>query len=282
MLKPSNFGTWIFFALNAAVFAGVSWLIDPGLVVPAIWLYVIINVIVLSPVGEAIMCAEIGAKRIVRKDMQLKIIPNLEVVLEKALDQTPTLTRNIRLKIIHDQAPNALAVGRRTICITDGVLDLPDEAIMGLLAHEVGHLANKHTDIQLLIGGGNIFITGFILILRIISWIVAGISGILAWKSRSCAIGCLMGIVGAFTVAVVWLWTKFCMLFLTWSKRKNEFAADKYASKIGFGNELAYALDSIGVVYPREQMLKALYSTHPDVHERIGRLQEMGASYSRY
>jgi len=154
--------------------------------------------------------------------------------------------------------------------------------MMGLIAHEMGHLSNKHTDIQLLIGGGNIFITGFILFLKAISWVVAAICGLVTLIQRSFLTGCLLGIFGTLSVISIILWTKFCRLFLMWSMRTNEFVADKYATDIGFGFELATALDAICSSEPRNGLLRALYATHPNVHDRVGRLQQMGVRYSRY
>ena len=72
------------------------------------------------------------------------------------------------------------------------------------------------------------------------------------------------------------------MLFLMWSSRKNEYDADAYAAELGYGYELAKALDAIGTGYPQDSFFKALYSTHPETHDRIGRLQNMGVDYYRY
>ena len=166
--------------------------------------------------------------------------------------------------------------------MTDGFFELPDTEMMGLIAHEMGHIANRHTEIQLLIGGGNIFITGFLLLLKIISWVVAAICGLVALINRSSVAGCLLGIFGALSVISIMLWTRFCTLFLMWSMRENEFVADKYAADIGFGYELAKALDVICTSEPRNGLLRALYATHPNVHDRVGRLQQMGVPYSRY
>ena len=72
------------------------------------------------------------------------------------------------------------------------------------------------------------------------------------------------------------------MLFLMWSSRANEYDADKYAMEIGFGYELASALDTIGTGVPQNSLIKALYSSHPETHDRIGKLQALGVPYSRY
>ena len=62
--------------------------------------------------------------------------------------------------------------------------------------------------------------------------------------------------------------------------RQNEFVADEYAYKIGFGNGLARVLDLCPA--PKRGLLKALYATHPHSDDRVARLQNLGASYSRY
>ena len=217
-----------------------------------------------------------------RVDMRNRMVPIVQRVYRKAKARTPDLPRNIILKVMYDPNPNAFAVGRKTICVTEGLLELPDEMIEGILGHEIAHLALHHTDIQLLIGGGNFIISGFILILKLLSAIITGIATIGAIKSESRATGCLFSFFGILCSGIVWLWTKFCMLFLMWSSRAHEYEADKYAYGIGLGYELAQALDTIGTGMPQNSFLKALYSTHPDTNDRIGKLQALGVPYSRY
>ena len=94
--------------------------------------------------------------------------------------------------------------------------------------------------------------------------------------------GCLNALPGLLLGGIVWLWTKFCMFFLMMSSRENEYEADIYAYELGYGSALAKALDVIGTSTPQESFFKALYSTHPNTHDRIGRLQQMGAQYYRY
>ncbi|MBQ2269548.1 MAG: M48 family metalloprotease, partial [Bacteroidaceae bacterium] len=45
------------------------------------------------------------------------------------------------LKVMYDPNPNAFALGRHTICVTEGLFDLPDEMIEGILAHELDFAA---------------------------------------------------------------------------------------------------------------------------------------------
>lgn len=285
IFKLANIGTLIFFCLNLSLLLTIftSGFSNTEAIPSVIVFYIITVAISLSPVGEWIIGVLAGARELRRYDLKLKLVPLLDIVVERATAQGTKLPSKIKLKIIHDQSPNAYAMGRKTICVTDGLLEADDNMIMGIFAHEVGHLAYKHTALQVLIGGGNVLIAGFILILKLFAWIFTAICSLIAFRNRRSCFGCLLGIVAVIPSIMMFLWTKFCMLFLRISMRQNEYVADKFAFDIGFGNELAAALDAMhagGV--PKNGLLQALYATHPDYHDRIARLQMMGATYSRF
>ncbi len=283
IFKVSNIGTLIFFFLNAFMVIGLFSAAGPEALLEITILYIISIFIALSTVGEWFLGLISGARRMTRTDMRNRIVPLLTRVHNKALIKSPDMTKVITLKVMYDPNPNAFALGRHTICVTEGLFDLPDEMIEGILAHEVGHLACHHTDIQLLIGGGNFIITAFLFIVKIFAALFTLLGAIFSITDKDdSSAGCAFSIFGLICSAMVWLWTKFCMLFLMWSSRKNEYVADKYAMEIGYGYELAAALDSIGTGVPQSSFMKALYSSHPETHDRIGKLQEMGVPYSRY
>ena len=282
LFRPSNIGTIIFFLLNAFL---IVWIFSGGKpenIGTMVLIYFISVLVALSPVGEWYFSLIAGARKMRRLDMRAKITPIFEKVYRKAKAKTPLLPNTVILKVMYDPNPNAFAVGRRTICVTEGLFDLPDDMIEGILAHEIGHLALHHTVIQLMIGGGNFIISTFILILHILSTLASGAATVGALTSRSCSTGCLYSIFGALCAGLMWIWTKFCMVFLMWSSRANEYEADRYAFEIGYGYELAYALDTLGTGVPQNTLLKALYSTHPETNDRIGKLQALGVPYSRY
>jgi len=284
IFRISNLGTLIFFLLNIGLILALF--CPDGVTVesatPLIVCYIVTVLISLSPVGEWTLAALSGAKEIKRKDIKIRLIPLLEIVFEQAKEKTPSMISSIRLKIIHDQSANAFAIGRRTICVTDGLLNLSDDEIMAVFAHEVGHLAYQHSAIQLLIGGGNLFISGFLLIIKVVCWIITGIFALIGISTRSFWGGLLLTLFGSISTVLIWLWTKFCMLFLMWSMRQNEFVADEYAYKLGYGAMLASVLDRHMCSAPANGLLKALYATHPHSDDRVARLQELGANYSRY
>jgi len=284
IIRISNLGIIIFFALNIFLLLkvffpnGISWE-NATLLLGVYFTMVLIS---LSPVGEWILASLAGAHEIKRKDYKIRLIPLLEVVFNKAKERTPDMVNSIRLKIIHDQSPNAFAIGKNTICVTDGLLNLSDDAIMAVFAHEVGHLVYKHSVIQLLIGGGNLFISGCLLLIKVMCWTITAICGLLAIGTRNFFAGILIALMGSVSSVMIWLWTKFCMLFLMWSIRQNEYVADEYACKLGFGTDLAIVLDNVMCSTPENGLLKALYASHPHSDGRIARLQELGANYSRY
>lgn len=250
--------------------------------VELICIYFFTVAISLSPLGEMCLAAFAGASDIKRVDIKLRVVPLVQYVLDKAKENTSYCPKKVKVKIIHDPAPNAFALGRQTLCITDGLLLLSDDMILGILAHEIGHLSYGHTVIQLLIGGGNIFISGCLLLIKISYWIFSAIMGLFAICSRSGVMGIITAVFAGISTALSWLWVKFCMLFLMWSMRQNEYLADEFAYKIGFGLELATVLDQHISDVPHDGFLSAIYSTHPCNDDRVAALQNLGVPYSRY
>ena len=284
IFRISNLGTLIFFLLNIslilALFYPYSLTLETTL--PLVGCYLATVLISLSPVGEWTLAAMSGAREIKRKDIKIRLIPLLEIVFEKAKKRTPSMVDEIHLKIIHDESPNAFAIGRKTICVTDGLLKLSDNEIMAVFAHELGHIAYHHSTIQLLIGGGNLMISGILLIIKVVCWLITGFFTIMGIGTKSVWGTILMTIFGGLSTVSIWLWTKFCMLFLMWSMRQNEFIADEYAYQIGYGETLASVLDRHMCSKPENGLLKALYSTHPNSDDRVAKLQTLGAEYYAY
>lgn len=280
IVRFSNLGTLLFFTLNILLIVAVFG--SSGSIVELICIYFFTVAISLSPLGEMCLAAFAGASDIKRVDIKLRVVPLVQYVLDKAKENTSYCPKKVKVKIIHDPAPNAFALGRQTLCITDGLLLLSDDMILGILAHEIGHLSYGHTVIQLLIGGGNIFISGCLLLIKISYWIFSAIMGLFAICSRSGVMGIITAVFAGISTALSWLWVKFCMLFLMWSMRQNEYLADEFAYKIGFGLELATVLDQHISDVPHDGFLSAIYSTHPCNDDRVAALQNLGVPYSRY
>lgn len=280
VVRFSNLGTLLFFTLNILLIFSVFG--SSGSIAELVIIYFITIAVSLSPLGELCLSLFAGAQEIKRVDTKLRIIPLVQYVLDKAKENSTYNMDRVKVMIIHDSAPNAFALGRRTLCITDGLLALPDDLILGVLAHEIGHLSYGHTVIQLLIGGGNIFITGCLFLFKAAYWLFTAIMGLFALGTRSGIMGILTALFAGISTALSWFWVKFCKLFLMWSMRQNEYLADEYAYKIGFGLELAQVLDQHICDVPHDGFFKALYDTHPSNDDRVAALQNLGVHYSRY
>ena len=280
IFRISNLGTVIFFALNIVLIYGVF-----GSSAESIYLIVIYFITIaisLSPIGEWFLCVVAGAEDIKRIDIKIHVIPLVEVVLDAAKEKSLYSVERVNVKIIRDQTPNAFALGKHTIALTEGLLQLTDDVVMAVIAHEIGHLAYGHTVIQLLIGGGNVFISGFLFLIKVVYWFFTVIMGLFSIASRSGIMGIFTALFAGVSYGLTWIWVKFCKLFLMWSMRQNELVADEFAAKIGFGYELAFALDNQLCDVPHSGFLNALYDSHPCNDDRIAALQELGVGYSRY
>ncbi|UOE53489.1 M48 family metalloprotease [Cytobacillus oceanisediminis] len=282
--KKSNWGIIVYMLLNCLLFlplfqSGTNLRETLSLIFFCVLFYLISLAAMLSPLGEFILRLRTGSRPIKRRDLERKLRPLFDNVYQKAKIKDPTLPGNIKLFIHKSPIPNAFAVGRKTVCVTQGLLDIPEDEIEAILAHEFGHLSHKDTDFLLAITVGNIFVNIALWFIRLI-WIILTIPLGIVLKMLSEDVGeKLHGVIIQFPV---WAWTRFGLLFIQASSRQNEFEADRFAADLGYGSELASALDRVAGQSPDIGILKAMYSTHPDTDERIGRLQDLGAEYVAY
>lgn len=286
MLQPQNAGTWVYFILNLLLIVGMFAPAGEEALAGLLVVYLVSLLLSLSPLGEAVLCLFNGTHRMRRLDMRARVLPLVAEVYAKAKAQSPDLPDRINVRYRRDPSPNAYAIGFHTICVTDGLMDLSDDMICGILAHEMGHLAMHHTSMQLIIGGGNWIMTGMVAVMNLVCALFTGSTALGMLDSRrdedSSFAGSVLFLFALFFAGLVWCWTKLCTLLLMWSSRSNEFAADEYAWRIGYGEALAEALDNLTLRVPEGAFLSRLTDSHPETDERIGRLQALGVRYSRY
>ena len=270
-----NLGVILFFFFNAFIVISVLGLY--GGILAAIIIYSVTTLISLSFIGEELMCLQIGAKPIQRKDMQLKILPLQAIICEMA-----GIHRKIKVKVIDSDEINAYTIGRRTIVVTRGLLTLPDKTVLAVLAHEAGHLVYGHSAIYLVIGGGNVFITTGIWIVKLFCMLMSSLVTAISIYLHHRWLALIAAVIGLISTALLHTWTRFSSVFLYWSMRKNEFVADRFAFRLGFGYELAEALDHYIPHQESTSFFKALFWTHPRNDERIAALQKLGVPYSSF
>lgn len=188
-----------------------------------------------------------------------------------------------RLYIMPSRQINAFASGRdpqnAVICVTEGALEKLDRReLEGVLAHELGHIANY--DIR------------FITLITVMVGMVAIISEVFLrslWfrqggNDKGKAVMIILGILFAILAPIVVSLIQFAI------SRKREYASDATAVKFTrYPQGLIGALKKIrgDVVEPEKKVskavaplffsnpLKGLTSTHPPIEDRIRRLERM-------
>ena len=293
MTRKSNIPVLIYLILNVFVIAGIIMLMFQSEGIPfwgallfGIVVYVFSLLIALSPLGEWILRLQTGCKKIKRQDILNYIEPLFNEVYAKAKALDPSIPGDVQLFMNDDDSPNAFATGRKTVCVTEGLLQMPPEQIKATLAHEFGHLAHKDTDLILLVSVGNMIVTAVVTFIRIvldIAHFVISLGAILAGGSEGALAAALTGLhhlMISITVSVLmWIWTKIGTLLVMKSSRANEYEADEFAFNLGYGNDLCRLLDTIGGKSPKG-LFANLASSHPHKDDRIARLQSLGANYS--
>lgn len=247
--------------------------------------YMISVVIALSPIGEFIIRLQTGCKRIRRVEQINFIEPLFREVYEKAKKADPSIPDDVQLFINSDTTPNAFATGRKTICVTEGLLHVPENQIKATLGHEFGHISHKDTDLIMLVSVGNLIVSGFILFIRAIIVLfqvasaigclfVGGSEGAIARGMTALWNAIITAIVGGLTK----LWTKIGVWLVMKASRDNEYGADEFAFNLGYGNDLCIMLDSFDGE-GATGLFATLESSHPQKDDRIAKLQQLGATY---
>lgn len=225
----------------------------------------------LTPAGEWLLRVSEGCKKCTAEQSAVLQSHFGEVCLRAGQDPS-----KYRLYVIRNDKLNALAIGSKTISVTSGLFNnATPEEIKGVLAHELGHITLGHTRwcrITFTAGQVGRFIIGlYILILKI------------------CSFFAFIPLIGLFLALVTWIIVIFLKLFqwivqapfalgLFFGSRRDEYAADRFAAQLGYGDGLQSFLDRWIVPWEeRGGFFARLHSTHPESVKRIRRLAETNA-----
>ena len=259
-------------------------------IIRGVIVYAISVALALSPIGEAIFRSMNGCREIVDSSILNRLTPLFNEIYEKAKLKDPNLSQNIKLYMVDQPYPNAFALGRNTVCVTNGLLHLDDAEIKGIFAHEFAHLSNKDTDIALFIYVGNLLASLMFLILRVILFIISFLMISFSESNSTYETydaygrrqrkkgGALKGFALAagldmIYVAIIGLYTKLGIILVSHSSRNHEFAADKFAYNLGYGRELRDALVELqGETEKPTGFVANLMATHPKTALRIEKL----------
>jgi len=175
------------------------------------------------------------------------------------------------LYIADTASVNAFSIGRRAVIITRGLMNhMDDDQMAGIMAHELGHIANGDTQVNMLITFGTAFY------FFIFALIAKGLRFIEAVIGEN-IIGTLVSIIRWFVEAVITAVSLLWSIFLGHDSRIKEFKADEYAFEIGYGEGLLSALNVFYdiEVSDKKPAIERLQATHPKTAIRIAVLENM-------
>ena len=146
----------VYLVLNVVVISLLMGLFEPNPWLAALYgllIYIVTAVVALSPLGEWMFRMSNGCQKITDPAILNRLEPLFQEVKQRAMTRQTDfkIDEGISLYICDDDCINAFAMGRRTVCVTNGMLALSDEQIKAVLGHEFGHLATHDTDLKLLI-----------------------------------------------------------------------------------------------------------------------------------
>lgn len=210
----------------------------------------------------------------------------LEPLFEKLCSYSGVKRDSLTVRMRNDEDINAFASGINHITIHTGALSgLDKRHLLGVLAHELGHLRNRDT-IYLTITYAMDRLGQLILNLVIL---LNGALNILALIPIVNIVIRIIQIVLLVMIAAV----EYVLRLPKWityyfDSRRREYAADAYAVSIGLGRELREGLVALGLateqigmletgeLYDREStgFFSRLFITHPKMIKRIQRIDE--------
>ena len=235
-----------------------------------------------SPAGQWFLRLLSGARKSIGRE-QAKLDPIIAQVQERITAQLGFAPIAVTLMVIDDPIPNAMAVGKNTLIVSRALYETAnDDELSGVIAHEFGHLHNGDSHRL----GMALGVSVVSLVISLVSGIVLNFSGNLAKNASKSKeeIGMVLTVFSAFFMiisGIFWVLVKMgngvlrvVMLFVG---RKQEYAADQFAVKAGYGAGVLSFLDKIkNMQFGKPKTIFArLYETHPPIMLRIGELEKI-------
>lgn len=255
--------TWLIFGASLQAFKIV------GII------YGVCLLLAFTPIAEGIFRYLQGIKPVstVRAIMRLETAFNQSY--QYAKDINPRLSDNIELCIKESMEINAFAMGRHTLAITKGAIELlTEEELMGILAHEFGHFSNADTFASLVLYVGNLL---FNLLYNAFKFIANILHKYFVTFRDTNLIKYIWGVVN-FIVKAIGLVGDLILMPIS---RRHEYLADKFAFEIGLGHQLTEALYKLNMVLEEEprRITDFIKKTHPSLTDRITRLESYDTKY---
>jgi len=232
----------------------------------AIPFYIVTISLAFSKAAEKLWRNVSGIRPLRLRSEKERLLPLFKEVYTKAAHADANLSKEIKLYIKEDMTINAFAFGKSTLVLTRGSLELlNDECLKGFIAHELGHFSHGDTRAELLSTVSNFFL----------SYIMTKLADRKSRYENEDKGGFGKWINDIFYHLFNAI-SSIGELFLKRTSRRNEYLADSFALKSGFGEDLTKVLIEIySMSISRPQSVKEqLKSSHPDITLRIERLED--------
>ena len=293
LFRKKNAFAMIYLAINVLIITFMVQMFEPNFwlaLLYGILIYAATATLALSPLGEWYFRWTNGCKKIEDPEILSRLEPLFREVKERAQTQQTDfkIDDNISLYICEDNSVNAFAMGRRTICVTRGLLNLSDEQIKAVLGHEFGHLASHDTELTLLITVGNFIITALVTVIRVILAFYNLVIGLISlFMGREGAIVSIMNAIAQFITTLcinglMWVWTHLGILLVMKSSRNAEYEADGFSCNLGYRDGLLSffrILENLEIQSGEKNgnnIFAALSSSHPETSKRIAQIEAIG------
>ena len=291
IIKPKNWPLLFFILLNLSLVVFLMILFSCGfdlkefkfdldhliLGIIGIGVYFVLLFFYLTPLGEMFLRFSNKLKILNRTSDTERLYSLFDEVYEKSLENNKGLSKKVKLCVYESDDINAFALGRTTLGVSTSLLALGDEEIKGVLAHEFGHLTACDSVMNtallasnsVLLLAVNIIKYLFLFVLFIISVIFYSLAKVHP-DDRHYSLCSFF----SFLIMLVYtLWILIGKLFMLKTQRSAEYKADNYAKTIGYGQNLADALQQIDPsVNFRSSLAQIVTSSHPDTGKRIEKL----------
>ena len=210
-----------------------------------------------------------GARTAVGPDYD-RLYPLLEEICQRGnLDVS-----RFRLYVQENPDVNAMAMGNKHIIITRGsLIHLNDTELIGMMAHEMGHLQHGHTMVLLFTLG--------------MSWFAGIVCHVYNFMAFLCRLVAWIPFLGWIVNIMMWIIilqhnifariTGFPMFFINqFGARRHEYEADRYACEIGLGKNLALSFCHMQLLFGemKQGFFTNLFCDHPDMTKRIIRVEK--------
>ena len=235
----------------------------------SILLVIAAHAIALSRFGNWMMRIICGAKPITRMDYKAFLDPIFEKALTAARETGIDLPEHIELYMTKDREPYAYAIGMEAICISRGLLEMPQEMIELSLIHELYHIHKRDPESLGIAVNGTILLFWFLVPLFVIGWIFSKSRRVDDADGGLFIMLCTAALAGVLTLL---------MLAVRQDLRKNDLEADAYTCQCGYGYILCNMIDHTRGL-TGDGFAQALHFIHADADDRIGNLQAMGVCY---